>query len=123
MRREGIASAAGDVERAKGLPVGDERNATYGFDTCRAKGADDFVLVAVNLRAPREEWLTVGDGLTGRRAVTGDGDFLFDEALVAGKIERMNLEQSRLGIQQREAGVVVVNNALQRADDASEKFG
>ena len=35
----------------------------------------------------------------------------------------MNLEQSRLGIQQREAGVVVVNDALQGVDDASEKFG
>src|SRR2546421_3666135 len=43
LRREGIASAAGDVERAKGLPVGDERNATYGFDTCRAKDRKSVV--------------------------------------------------------------------------------
>jgi len=45
------------------------------------------------------------------------------DVLVAWKIEGVNLEQSGLGIEEREAGVVVVNDALEGVDDAAEKFG
>ena len=70
--------------------MSDQRNATHGLHSFGAKGADDFVWKAVDFRASREKWLAVGDGLAGGRSVERNGDFLFDEALVAGKIERVN---------------------------------
>ena len=42
---------------------------------------------------------------------------------MTGKIEVVDLEQSGLGIEEREAGVVVVDDALQSFDDAAEKVG
>ena len=42
--------------------------------------------------------------------------------LAAGKIERVNFEQAVGGIEQREAGVVVMNDALERGDDAAEEL-
>ncbi len=66
LRGEGIVPAAGRVESAKGLPVGDERNATDGLHACRAEGADDFVLEAVDFRAAREERLAIGNRPSGR---------------------------------------------------------
>src|SRR5207249_5095569 len=83
---------------------------------------DDFVLITVDLRAARKKRLAARNRLTGRRSVAGNGDFLLDEGLVAGKIEGVNLEQPGLGIEEREAGVVVVNDALESLDDAAEKF-
>ncbi len=123
LRGESIVPAARRVESAKGLPVGDQRDATHGLHACGAKGTHDFVLVTVNLRAAREERLAVGNRLTGGRSVAGNGDFRLDEALVAGKIKRVNLEQPGLGIEEREASVVVVDDALQSFDDAAEKVG
>ena len=122
MRRERIIPAAGDVECSKGLPVGDQWNATHGLHPRGAQGTDDFVLITVDLRAARKKRLAAGNRLTGRRSVAGNGDFLLDEGLVAGKIEGVNLEQPGLGIEEREAGVVVVNDALESLDDAAEKF-
>ena len=46
--------------------------------------------------------------------------FGLDESLAAGKIERVNFEQAAGGIEQREAGVVVMNDALERGDDAAK---
>jgi len=41
LRGEGVDAAAGDIERAKGLPAGDERDATDTLHTGGAQGADD----------------------------------------------------------------------------------
>jgi hypothetical protein len=43
--------------------------------------------------------------------------------LLAGKIEGVNPQQTGLRIEQREAGVVMMNDALESVDDAAEKFG
>jgi len=103
--------------------VGDERDAAHGLHACGAKGADDF-------RFGIGRFPCRARGAAGRRqsadrkgSAAGDGDFLLDEALVTGKIEVVKLEQSGLGIEEREAGVVVVDDALQSFDDAAEKFG
>jgi hypothetical protein len=123
LRRESVDPAAGSVESSKSLPAINQRNAADGLNAGGPETSDDFVLVAVDLGASRKERLTADDRLTGRRSVVGNGDFLLEEALVAGKIERVNLEQSSLGIEKREAGVVVMNDALQGLDDTAEKFG
>src|SRR5229473_3238503 len=102
--------------------MGDEWNATHGLHARGAQGAHDFVLVAIDVRAAREERLAAGNRLAGRRCVTWNSDFLLDEALVAGKIECVNFEQTGFGIEEREAGVVMVNDALESLDDAPEEF-
>jgi len=92
--------------------VGDERNATDGLHACRAEGADDFVLEAVDFRARAENgWpsaIARAEGDVSRGTVTS--------CLISSgdrEIEVVDLEQSGLGIEEREAGVVVVDDALQ----------
>jgi hypothetical protein len=61
--------------------------------------------------------------LTGRRSVAGNGDLLLDEVWITRKIQGVNFEQAGLGIEEREAGVVMVDDALESFYDAAEKFG
>src|SRR2546430_16884490 len=55
----------------------------------------DFVLVAVNLRAAREEWVTVGDRLTGRRAVTRSEEHTSELQSQSNLVCRLLLEKKK----------------------------
>ena len=59
--------------------------------------------------------------MAGRRAIERNGKFILRQRSGAGKIERMNLQQSGRCIEQREAGVIVVQRRLERRDDALEE--
>ena len=51
-----------------------------------------------------------------------DGDFLIEQAGAAGKIERVNFQETGSGVAKSETGVVVMNYFFERRDDAAEKF-
>jgi len=58
-----------------------------------------------------------------RRRVAWNHRLWLEDILLAGEIERVNPEQTGLRIEKREAGVVMVNDALESVDDAAEEFG
>src|SRR2546425_2133685 len=120
---ERIEPSAGEIECAESVAVMDQRNATDGLQAFGAKGADDFRVVTVEFGAPRDQGLAGRDGAARRRGVARNQRLRLEDVPVAGKIERVDLEQTGLGIEERQAGVVVVNDALQSVDDAAEKFG
>ncbi len=59
-----------------------------------AEELDDVDLIAINLRAAHDEHASTGEALTGRRTVERNGVFLLGQCSVAGKIERVDLQQS-----------------------------
>src|SRR6266550_2250823 len=120
---EKIEPPAREIECAESMAVMDQGDAADGLQAFAAKGADDFRVVTVEFGAPHDQGLAGGDRAPGGRSVARDQRLRLEDVLVAGKIEGVNLEQSGLGIEEREAGVVVVNDALESVDDASEKFG
>jgi len=112
LRRESVEAATGEIERAESVALRDERYAADALQAFFAKSEDDFTGVTIQFGSAREERLPGGNGGAGGRGIARDRNFLFEETLVAGKIERMNLEQTAGGIQEREAGVIVMNDAL-----------
>jgi len=120
--RESVEPAAGEIERAESEALGDERNTADTLQAFLAKDTHDVAGVAIELRATGEKRLPGGNGCAGGRGIARDGDFLLEQTRVAGEIERMNLEQAADGIEEREAGVVVKNDALQSGDNAAEDF-
>lgn len=86
-----------------------------------AEELDDVDLIAINLRAAHDEHASAGEALTGRRTVERNGVFLLGQRSIAGKIERVDLQQSGRCIEEREAGVIVVKRGLERRDDAPEE--
>ena len=60
--------------------------------------------------------------MAGGRCITPHSDFASQQTRAAGKIERMNFQQAGIGIEKRETGVVVVNDAFERGDDAAKNF-
>jgi len=70
-----------------------------------AESANDFRVEAVELGAPGDQRLAGGDGATGGGSVARYDRLRLEDILLAGKIERVNLEKAGLGIEEREAGV------------------
>jgi len=87
------------------------------------KDANDFRVETVEFGAPRNHGLAGGDGAASGRGVPRNHRLRLEDILLAGKIEGVNPEQAGFRIEQREAGVVMVNDALESVDDAAEKFG
>ena len=121
--REPVSAAAGEIERAEGAAAIGERNTADHLHVLGAQDADNFAGVLIHLGAARDERAIFDYGAAGGRRFARNGQLRFDESLAAGKIERVNFEQAAGGIEKREARVVVMNDALQRGDDAAEQFG
>src|SRR4029077_6697259 len=100
-----------------------QRDAADGLQAFGAEDANDFRVETVELGAARDKRLAAGDGASGGRNVARNERLLLEDVRLAGKIEGVNLEQTGLGFEEREAGVIVVNDPLQGVDDAAEKFG
>ena len=120
--REAVGAAAGEIERAERAATICERDAANNLHAFRAKQADDLAGVLIHFSAARDERAIFDDGAAGGRRFARDGELGFDERLAARKIERVNFEEAVGGIEQGEAGVVVMNDALERGDDAAEEF-
>src|SRR5690242_15739229 len=97
----------------------DQGNAADGLQAFGAESANDFRVEAVELGAPGDQRLAGGDGATGGGSVARYDRLRLEDILLAGKIERVNLEKAGLGIEEREAGVVMMNDALESGDDAA----
>ncbi len=100
----------------------DQRDAADGLKAFGAKDANDVRVEAVEFRTPRDQGLAGGNGVASGRSVARNYRLRLEDILLAGKIEGVNSEQTRLGVEEREAGVVVVDDALESVDDAAEKF-
>lgn len=61
--------------------------------------------------------------MAGGRSIARYGDLLLEEARVAWKIKRVDLEKAAGGIQKREASVVMMDDAREGGHDAAEYFG
>ena len=97
---ENVDAAAGEIERAEGAAAIRKRDATDDLQAFGAEDADDFAGVLVDFGAARNERAIFDDGAAGGRRVARDDHFGFDEqALAAGKIERVNFEQAIGGIE------------------------
>ena len=103
--------------------MGDKRNAADRLDAVFAQHGDDFARITFEFRAARQERQTGGDGVASRRCIARHGDFAVEQTGAARKIERMNFQQAGGGIEEREAGVVMVNDAFEGGNDAAENFG
>ena len=120
---ESVVAAARQIERAESTAAGDERNAADRLDAFIAEHGDDFARIPFEFRAAREKRQSGGDGVPSGRCIARHGDFAFEHTGAAGKIESMDFQQAGDGIKEREAGVVVVNDALERGNDAAKNFG
>src|SRR5260370_22618719 len=121
-RSEGIKPPAREIERSEGMGVMDQRDAADGLKALGAKDANDVRVEAVEFRTPRDQGLAGSNGVASGRSVARNHRLRLEDILLAGKIEGVNPEQTRLGVDEREAGVVVVDDALESVDDAAEKF-
>src|SRR5258708_3213561 len=104
------------------MAVMDQRDAADGLQAFGAEDANDFRVETVELGAACDERLAAGDGAASGRNVARNERLRLEDVRLAGKIEGVNLKQTGLGFDEREAGVIVVNDALERIDDAAEKF-
>src|SRR5207253_10608661 len=119
---ESIVAAAGQIERAEGAAVGDEGNAADRLDAVASQRGDDFARVAFEFCPAREERQTGGDGVARGRCVARHGDFPLDHSGADGEIECMNFQQAGVGIEKRQAGVIVMNDTLECGNDTSKNF-
>jgi len=103
--------------------VVDQRSAAHGLQTFGAENTDDFGGIAVQLGAACDQRLAGGDGTAGGRVVTRYGRFRFEDVLITGKIEGVNAKQAGGGIEKGQAGVIVMNDALEGGDDATKSSG
>src|SRR5260370_22533189 len=60
--------------------------------------------------------------MAGRGCITRHGDFAREQTGTAGKIESMDFQQASGGVEKREAGEVVMNDALEGGNDATENL-
>jgi hypothetical protein len=120
--RESVLAAARQVEGTKRAPLSDEWNAADGHDTLGAERANNFIGEAIELGAAGQERLRCCKAQAGRRGIQRDGNFLFEQAGAAGKIERVNFQESGGRIAKSEAGVIMMNDFFERSDDAAEKL-
>jgi len=123
LRGKRVEAAAGEIERAEGAALGNQRDAANVLQTVLAERVDDFAGVAIEFRATGQEGLASGDGTSGGRAIAGDGGFLLEKAGVARKIEGMDFEEAAGGVEEGETGVIVMDDAGESGDDAAEDFG
>jgi len=123
VRSEGVHTPAGEIERAERLSMRIERNASDGLDAFAAQDFYDFAGVAIHFRAAHQQRLSGRNSVAGGRNVARNGDFLFEEILMAGKIKSVDFEQPGRRILEGQAGVIVLNHALESGDDAAEKLG
>src|SRR5208283_6150935 len=86
-----------------------------------AEELDDVDLIAIDVSAAHDQHASAGEALARRRTIERNGVFLLGRRSVAGKIERVDLQQSGRGIEKREAGVIVAKHGLERRDDALEE--
>ncbi len=117
---ETVGAAAGEIERAESAAAIRERDAANNLYAFGAEDANDFAGILIHFVAARNERAIFDDGAASGRRFARDGELGLDESLAAGKIERVNFEQAVGGIEQREAGVVVMDDALERGDDAAK---
>ena len=120
---ERIRIAAGKIDGAEGALVGDQGHAAENLHALVVQETADLGLKAIDFLAARDQDLAGGDGVSGRGAVDGDGKFGFGCSGGNRNIEGVNLEQTGSLIHEREAGVVVLNDGLERRNDALEKSG
>ena len=122
-RGEGIEATACEIQRAESTAVVNQRDAADGLHAFRAKGADDFGVERIEFAASRDEGLVGGDGAAGGRGFTWHERLRLEDVLFARKIEGVNFEQAGLGIEEGEAGVVVMDDAFDGGNDTAEQFG
>ena len=99
-----------------------QRNAADGFNTFAAEDTQDFEREAVELRAAENGGLARGKAAAGGRGVERNSGFGPDEILTAREVERMNLQQAGGRVEESEARVVMVDDALERGHDAEKQF-
>src|SRR5260370_27722318 len=98
---ESVVAAGGQIGRAKGAAVGDERNPADRLDALVPQLTDDFAGVLVEFPAAREKRQTGRDGMAGRGCITRHGDFAREQTGTAGKIESMDFQQASCGVVMR----------------------
>ena len=101
----------------------DERHAANRLHAFGTKNVHDFTRVTVQFGAARKTRQPGGDGAARGRVFQGNNGVRLEDVLVGRKIEGVNSQCFRGGIKQGQAGVVVVNDALEAGNDAREKFG
>jgi hypothetical protein len=122
-RSKGIEASAGEIEGAEGAALGDQGDATDVLQTVLAERANDFAGVAIEFSAAGQERLAGGDGASGGRTIARDDGLLLEKTGMAGKIQRVDFEQAAGRVEKREAGVVMVDDAGEGADNAAENLG
>src|SRR5207245_1727054 len=89
----------------------------------RAEHADHLVRVTVEFSAANKKRKAIGNGLPRRGGIPRNSGLSVEEALVAGKIESVDFEHAGSGVEKSEAGVVVMDDAIESGDDTAEEFG
>ena len=117
------ATTLTQIQGAESAAAIAEGNAADHLQALGAKETHDFAGILIEFLAARDEGAAFSDGAARWRSFARDGHFGFEQALAAGKIERVNFEQAADWVEEREASVVVMNDALQSGNDATEQFG
>src|SRR5439155_1150727 len=120
---ESIDATAGKIQCSKGAVAVDERHAANRLHAFGTKNVHGFTRVTVQFGAARKTRQPGGDGAARGRVFQGNNGVRLEDVLVGRKIEGVNSQCFRGGIKQGQAGVVVVNDALEAGNDAREKFG
>ena len=119
---ESIEAAAGKVQSANGAVAMDERHGANGLQAFGAKNADDFTGVSVELSAARKARLSGDNGAAGGRVFQGYNGVRLEDVLVGREIEGVNSQRFRSRIKKCQAGVVVVDDAFERRNNAREEL-
>src|SRR5579883_1573643 len=120
---KGVGIAAGKIDGAKGAAMRDQGNAADRLNALFAEETHHIQLVAIDLLAAGDQNLAAGEALAGRRAFKRNGEFGFLHGEVSRQIQGVNFQQAGGGIEQGQAGVVVLEHGLEGRDDALEDRG
>ncbi len=122
-RRECIGIAAGEIDGAEGAPIGGQRHTTDCLDRLFAQETQNVVTKSIEILAARDEYLAAREALAGGRAVERNGDFGFSDGGSSRQIEIMNFQEAGGGVEQRQAGVIVLKNGFDRGNDTFKNGG
>jgi len=120
---ESVGIAAGEIDGAESAGVRGQRHAADDLRTLVAKELNHVGLEAVNFLATRHEDLCAGDGATRRRAFERNGELGLGGGGRNGEIQGVDFQETRGFIEQGQAGVVVLDDGLQRRNDTVEERG
>jgi CDI toxin RNase A-like protein len=115
--------AAGEINGPKRSRMGSQRDAADDLHVLIAKELADLGLKPVNLWASRDQNLAGRNGLACRGALERRSEFRLGCRGRERHIEGVDFQQRARLIQQREAGVVMLNHGFERRDDTFEESG